>query len=238
MVEFQSASRATAQANATDIVAGIRGWMACLFVGGLLLVALIANYLAPTESSMGVAQRVLYIHVSVAWAALASFVALTFCGMLFLATRNLAWDRWSQAWGETGWLCASLTLVTGSLWAHAAWGTWWTWDPRLITSFVLWGLYSGNLILRQGIADRPLRARMTALLATFGLADVPLTVMATRWFRGIHPVAPTMETSMRIALWTCVAGLTAVLVLSVIRRKALLDLEYRLALHHMQLERM
>lgn len=200
-----------------------------LLVGVLLTGAIVAMYLAPTEQTMGDAQRVMYVHIAVAWLALSGYVAMAACGLAYLLSRSLWWDQWSQAIGEIGWLCSSLTLVTGSLWAHAAWGTWWTWDPRLVTSFVLWAFYSGILILRSGLEDMHQRARLGAVLAIVGVADVPLVVMATRWFRGIHPVSPQMEPSMRLALLASVIGLSAMMTLLLVRRHRQLQLESRIA---------
>jgi heme exporter protein C len=185
--------------------------------------------LAPTEATMGHAQRVLYIHVSVAWLSLAGYIVVAAAGLMYLLRRDLWWDRWAQAVAELGWLCACLTLATGSLWAHSAWGTWWTWDPRLVTSFILWALYGGYLVSRGNLNDPPSRARVAAVLAIVGVLDVPLVVMATRWFRAIHPVAPRMEPTMRLALILTVAGLTAFTALLVVCRGSQLNAEYALA---------
>ena len=207
-------------------------------VGVLLTGAIVAMYLAPTEQTMGDAQRVLYVHVAVAWFALLGFIAMAVCGLGYLLSRNLWWDQWSQAACEVGWLCSTLTLVTGSLWAHAAWGTWWTWDPRLITSFILWAFYCGNLILRSGLEDAHQRARLGAVLAIIGAADVPLVVMATRWFRGVHPVSPEMEPAMRYALLASVIGLTAIMTLLLVRRRIQLQLASRVAQLQMKMDQM
>ena len=205
-------------------------------VGVLLTGAIVAMYLAPTEQTMGDAQRVMYVHIGVAWLALVGFVVMAAFGLGYLLSRNLWWDHWSMAACEVGWLCSTLTLVTGSLWAHAAWGTWWTWDPRLVTSFILWAFYSGNLILRSGLEDAHQRARLGAVLAIIGVADVPLVVMATRWFRGIHPVSPEMEPSMRYVLLASVVGLTAIMTLLLVRRRTQLELESRVAQLQIQAE--
>jgi heme exporter protein C len=181
--------------------------------------------LAPTEETMGHAQRVLYVHVSVAWLALVGFVAVAGAGLLYLLRRDLWWDRWAQAVAEIGWLCSCLTLVTGSLWAHAAWGTWWTWDPRLVTSFILWVLYGGYLVTRGGLEEDHGRARVAGVLAVVGALDVPLVVMATRWFRAIHPVSPTLEPSMRLVLLLTVTGFTAFTCVLVVCRRSQLQLE-------------
>jgi heme exporter protein C len=193
-----------------------------LAVAGLLAAAM----LAPTESTMGDTQRVVYVHVAVAWFGLLAFLVMAVAGLLYLLRRDLVWDTWAGAAAEVGWLCCGLTLLTGSLWAHAAWQTWWTWDPRLTTSFILWMVYSGCLLARGSVADGHHRARIGAVLALLGAADLPLVVMATRWFRGIHPVTPEMEPTMRVALLLSVTGLTAVFALLLVRRQA------QLALHN------
>ncbi len=180
-----------------------------LLVAALILAAILASCLyAPTESTMGHAQRIVYLHVPVAWLGLLGFLVMAACGAIYLACRNLAWDHGFQAAGEAGWICSTLTLVTGSLWAHEAWGTWWEWDPRLTTAFILWAIYSGILMVRSSLEDPHRRARVGAVLAILGTLDIPLVVMATRWFRGLHPVAPEMAPSMRITLLICVVAMT------------------------------
>jgi heme exporter protein C len=167
----------------------------------LLLASLgMAMVFAPTEETMGHVQRILYIHVASAWMGLLGFAVMGASGLAYLFRRNLAWDHWSHAANEVGWLCSSLTLLTGSLWAHSAWGTWWTWDPRLTTMFVLWALYSSCLIVRGSVDEPHHRARIAGTLAILGLLDLPLVIMATRWFRGIHPVSPEMEPGMQVTL--------------------------------------
>jgi heme exporter protein C len=201
-----------------------------VLVAGLLAAAILGIFLlAPCERTMGNAQRILYVHVSVAWVALASFVLTAGTGLAYLVRRDLAWDQWSQAAAELGWLCSGLTLVTGALWAHAAWNTWWTWDPRLATTFVLWAIYSGYLILRASQEDPHRRARAGAILAVVGVLDIPLVLMATRWFRGMHPIAPKMESPMRVTLLLSIVAFSAFFAVLLARRRAQLHLESVLA---------
>jgi heme exporter protein C len=197
-----------------------------MLVGLMLIVNCAVTLVAPTDIGMGDAQRILYVHVSVAWLSLISFVVMAAGGIQYLRQRDLAWDAWSQAAGEIGWLCCSLTLFSGCMWAHEAWGTWWTWDPRLTTVFVLWLFYSGCWIVREGITDMHRRARICAVLATLGVLDVPLVTMATRWFRGIHPVSPRMEPTMRLALLITALSFTAFFAVTLVQRRKQLRLKY------------
>jgi heme exporter protein C len=183
-------------------------------------------FVAPTEATMGDAQRILYLHVSVAWCGLAGCLAMGGCGGMYLARRRLAWDHWSQAAGEIGWLCTTLTLISGSAWAHEAWGTWWTWEPRLTSSLVLWLIFAGIFVVRSAIDDPNTRARVSGALAILGMSDVPLVFMATRWFRGVHPVSPEMDATMRLVLWASVLVFTSLFaLLAVERRRQLARLE-------------
>lgn len=192
----------------------------------LVGLAMAAVAWAPTERTMGDAQRVLYIHVAVAWLGLCGYVFMAGTGVAYLLRRDLAWDRWSQAAGELSWLCCSLTLITGSLWARAAWGTWWTWDPRLLTAFVLWALCCGYLLVRTSIPDLHQRARLSAVLAIIGVLDVPLVIMATRWFRTIHPVSPQMEPEMRMVLLASVCSFTTLFATLLVHRWKQIGLEH------------
>ena len=201
--------------------------MGTLATGALITCLVFASmwmifFVAPTEATMGDVQRIVYIHVAVAWCGLAGCLAMGCCGAMFLVRRRLEWDFWSQASGEIGWICSTLTLITGSAWAHEAWGTWWTWEPRLTLSLVLWIIYAGLFLVRSSIEDPYRRARIVGVLAVVGMSDVPLVLMATRWFRGVHPITPEMEPRMRLVLWASVISFTALFAyLAVLRRRQL-----------------
>jgi heme exporter protein C len=194
--------------------------LACAATTTILAGAILAIFfVAPTEESMGIVQRIVYVHVSVAWFGLIAFVLAAGTGLAYLVSRNLVWDDWAQAVLEIGWLCATLTLITGSLWAREAWNTWWTWDPRLTTSLILWTIYAGVFSVRSGIGERHRRARIGAILSLIGLLDVPLVVMATRWFRGMHPVSPEMEPAMYRVLCLSVVAFTTFFIYLTVKRR-------------------
>lgn len=197
--------------------------VACL----VLVATWMIFFIAPTEATMGEVQRIVYLHVAVAWCGLAGCLAMGFCAAMFLVRRQLKWDYWSQAAGEVGWLCATLTLLTGSAWAHEAWGTWWTWEPRLTSSLVLWIIYAGIFLVRSSVEDPYRRARIGSVLALVGMSDVPLVLMATRWFRGVHPVTPEMDPRMRWVLLAAVISFTALFAYLSAQRKRQLELSER-----------
>jgi heme exporter protein C len=210
----------------TDPKPVLRNWLLLLPMATLLAAALPAvALLAPTESTMGDAQRIIYIHVPVARLSLLGLLVMAGTGLMYLARRNLAWDQWSQAAAEVGWLCSGLTLLTGSLWAHEAWGIWWTWDPRLTAAFILWMIYSGYLLLRRNVDDPHRRARLSAVFAVVGAVDIPLVIVAAHWFRGIHPAQVAMEPAMRAVLIGGAVGFTLLFFLLLACRRWQLQLE-------------
>lgn len=158
------------------------------FVGILVLVDLyLALIWSPPEKTMGNLVRILYFHVSSAWIAFLA-IGVTFVFVIaYLFTRNLRFDRIAVSSAELGLFYTSITLVTGSLWARPIWNTWWTWDPRLTTTLILWFLYLGYLLLRGTIEGLDRRARISGIYAIIASLDVPIIHMSVTWWNSIHP---------------------------------------------------
>jgi heme exporter protein C len=89
----------------------------------------------------------------------------------------------------------------------------------LTTAFILWCLYAGYLIARNSMEQPDRRARLSAVFAIVGALDVPLVIAATRLFRGMHPVSPTMEPSMRLVMWLNVVAYSVLFAWLVVQRR-------------------
>jgi heme exporter protein C len=100
----------------------------------------------------------------------------------------MKWDLVEEAAVEISLIFFFITIVLGSIWARPAWGTWWTWEPRLTTAAILELVYVAYLMLRQGIEDPERRARFGAIYTLLGGLSVPITFLSIRYFRTIHPV--------------------------------------------------
>jgi heme exporter protein C len=141
----------------------------------------------PTEAEQGIVQRIFYFHVPCAWVAFAAFGLVAVAGVFYLWLGGQIWDDLGYAAAETGMLFCTLVLITGSLWAKPIWGAWWTWDSRLTTTFVLWLLYGGYLMLRAMIDDSPQVARFAAVVGIVAALDVPVIIVSVKLWRTIHP---------------------------------------------------
>jgi heme exporter protein C len=154
----------------------------------LMLVSLFMVFLwVPTEAEQGIVQRIFYFHVPCAWVAFASFGLVAIAGIFYLWLGGQIWDDLGYAAAETGMRFCTLVLISGSLWAKPIWGTWWTWDSRLTTTFILWLLYGGYLMMRSSMADSPMVARYAAVIGIVAALDVPVVIVSVRLWRTIHP---------------------------------------------------
>jgi heme exporter protein C len=187
-------------------------WVLGAVTSVLMLVALLGALLwAPREATMGDVQRIFYFHAPGAWIALGPGFTVVFAlSIAYLASGRIKYDRVAAASAEIGVVFTTITLVTGPLWAKAAWGVYWTWEPRLTTTLVLWFIYVGYLLLRSVAGQGHRRARLAAVYGIVGWVDVPIVFFSIWWWRTVHP---RVLTSHGLALD---ARMTAVLVTSLV----------------------
>lgn len=160
-----------------------------------LVVPLVAASLAlaflyvPMERTMGEVQRIFYFHVPFALSSFFCFAVVLVASLGYLATRRDRWDVVGNAAAEVGFLACTVVLLTGPVWARAAWNVWWTWDARLTTTLVLWLIYAGYLLLRAFGTDEARTRRFASVLGVVGALDVPIVYLSVKWFRTQHPSA-------------------------------------------------
>lgn len=169
-----------------------------------LNIFLIFHY-APLEKSMGIVQKVFYFHTASAWVGLLAFVVVFAASILYLWRREESMNHLALASAEIGTIFISGTLLTGPLWAYPIWNTWWTWDPRLTTTLVLWFMYVAYIALQGGGAAEA-RKRLAAVYGIISFINVPLVFFSARWWRSIHPIIVSSEgiglaPKMRVAMF-------------------------------------
>jgi heme exporter protein C len=201
--------------------------MAKQVISAVLVVLLMAAaayaalFVAPTERSMGLIQRIFYLHVPSAWTAFTAFFICFIANLQYVFRRQPRWDWLGVSSAEVGLAFTTVVLVTGPIWAHPVWGIWWTWDARLTSTFVLWLLYVSYLLLRTLIEEPDRRALLSALFGIFAFIDVPLVYGSIRWWRTQHPqpvilgapgsgLHPTMR-AVLLFCWIAMLGLMALL---------------------------
>ncbi len=141
----------------------------------------------PTEKEMGIVQRIFYLMVPVAWLSLLSFLIVFIGSILYLRKRESKWDILAHSSAEVGVVFTTLALITGAIWAKPIWGVWWTWEPRLTATLVLWLIYLSYLMVRSFAAEESQGARFAAVVGIVGFVDIPIIALATTLWRGMHP---------------------------------------------------
>jgi len=122
--------------------------------------------------------------------------------------RDAKWDRLAHASAEVGVVFVSLALLTGVIWARPIWNTWWTWEPRLTTTLILWLIYVAYLMTRAYAPNRAKAAIYSAVVGIVGFVDVPIVYFSVNWWRSIHPspvvgplaAADALDSTM-LAVW-------------------------------------
>jgi heme exporter protein C len=161
---------------------------------------LIAN--APYEATMGLVQKIFYIHLPSAWIFLIGAIVCGVASARYLFRGNPRHDRLAFAAAELIVLFGLITLITGPLWARRSWGTWWVWDARITSSLVGWMIAWAYLLLRK--YGGPGSDKLAAGVALFGMANVPFIYISVNYWRTIHPattVVPTLPSSFGVPLW-------------------------------------
>lgn len=154
----------------------------------LMILSIIAVfYYAPIERTMGIVQKIFYFHVASAWTGFLAFGVVFVCSILFLWKKRTHFDLWAISSAEIGVIFTTLVLITGPLWAKPVWNTYWTWDPRLTTTLILWLIYLGYLLLRKMITSPEKAARIGAVYGIIGFIDVPIVYLSIRLWRTLHP---------------------------------------------------
>src|SRR5687767_37086 len=115
----------------------IRPALALAAIVGALVATGMALVWAPPDAVQGEVQRIMYVHVPAAWLAYLAFVVVFLASVAYLWSHSALADAIAVASAEIGVLFTGLALVLGSIWAKPTWGVWWTWEPRLITTAVM-----------------------------------------------------------------------------------------------------
>ena len=187
-------------------------------VVGLMALALVmVFFVAPEDADQGISQKIFYFHVPIALTAYACFGTGAWKALRLLWTGDERYDLESYTAVHQGTIFGALTLLTGSIWARASWGVWWTWSSnQLVLFLVLFLFYCAYFMLRFSLEPGNRRSRVSAVYALFGVALIPVSFLAIRLANDfIHPIVFTrhgaqMTHSMFAAFcasWAALLGL-------------------------------
>jgi heme exporter protein C len=164
--------------------------LAAACTGLLGLAVVLAFFYAPADVDQWLSQRIFYFHVPLALTSYACFGWGAWKALKYLRGRDERADLESYVAIHQGVIFGALTLVTGSIWAKASWGVWWSWsENQLVLFLVLFLFYCAYFMLRFSVEPGSARANMSAVYALFGVVLIPVSFLAIRLSQKfIHPV--------------------------------------------------
>lgn len=176
----------------------VTGPLAVLMLGGAQLFGFLTS---PPDRDMGHLQKIMYVHVPAAWMAMIAFTFVFVASILYLWKRQEKHDLLAASAAEIGVMFTGLALALGSIWGKPTWGVWWTWDPRLTSTAILFLIYAGYLALRSFTDDAERRARWSAAVGILAFLNVPIVYMSVRWWRTLHQLPSSPKTVDPMYAW-------------------------------------
>lgn len=172
----------------------------------LVTLAFVGYWVPPAERVLGESYLIFFFHFPSALNCMEFFIIGGVCSFIYLLKKNSSMDLWAASAIEVGMLACTITLVTGGIWARAAWGEWDTWvinDPRLMSVYFMWLTYAAYLALRSSMDQGKRRELYCAVFGILASINVPVVYWAIRIFgKENHPMSLTLDTpSMKWTQW-------------------------------------
>ncbi len=164
------------------------GLTALLFAVGLYLC-----FTTEGDYQQGETVRIMYVHVPAAWLSMMCYTVMALSALGTLVWRHPLADVSARAAAPIGACFTFLALVTGSLWGKPMWGTWWVWDARLTSVFVLFLMYLGLIALNRAMDDPGKAAKVSAILILVGFVNIPIIKFSVEWWNTLHQPASVMR---------------------------------------------
>lgn len=142
---------------------------------------------APVELTMGIAQKIFYLHVPSAISMYAGFVLCSGASFFYLLRPRREWDLVALTGVELGLVMGLYVFISGPLWAYKAWGKPWTWDPTLTSALILFMMYGGYWLLRMFSGPSARVRQIAAVVAVLAAVGIPFVHYAVQIWGGIHP---------------------------------------------------
>jgi len=167
---------------------------------GIAVLLAYAFGISPPDSSaadggLGESIRIMYVHVPTVSIAYLALIGNAIFSVFVLWKHSEFADVAAATCAELGVLLLGITLVTGSLWGHITWGTYWEWDARLTTTALLFLMYVGYLALRSATADPRARATRSAIVGIAAAFLIPIVHKSVDWWASLHQQKTLMGTT-------------------------------------------
>ncbi|MCJ7459866.1 MAG: cytochrome c biogenesis protein [candidate division Zixibacteria bacterium] len=170
---------------------------------GLLIgtVVVLVFLMPPPQKELGDISRIFFFHVPVAWVTVLAFLVAMVNSILYLSRKDPVYDLQAAISSQLGFLFAILATVSGAIFAKNAWGSYWNWDPRETSVFILLLIYGAYLALRSAIEAEDRKANLSAVYSILAFITVPFLVFVVpRVFQSLHPTDSIVNSQIKIQM--------------------------------------
>ncbi len=205
----------------------LASWLAPVLgisAGVALALGIWQSFASPPDAEHGETVRIMYVHVPAAWSAMAAYTGIAVASLISFVWRHPLADIGARSLALPGAAMTALSLVTGSLWGKADWGTYWQWDGRMTSVLILLFIYIGYMAIWQVVDDRKRAARLAAITAMIGWINIPIIKFSVDWWNSLHqdatvssPGAPGLPPEFLAPLMTMALAYTLLLAWFVMR---------------------
>ena len=182
-------------------------------------------FISPDDYQQGSTVKIMYIHVPAAWLSLMTFFIMTIYSIIALAFKTPFGFIVNTAVAPIGAVFTLICLITGSLWGKPMWGTWWVWDARLTSVFILFLIYLIIIFCRHSFSNLEVGEKITAVLIIVGSINLPIIKFSVDWWNTLHQPAsiskfssPSIDPSMLWPLIIMTISITLIALLIAILR--------------------
>lgn len=165
---------------------------------------------APMDAHQGDAYRIIYLHVPFASMTTIIYTLMGLFGISYLLSKASNAGVALLQSAKVGAGVNFVALVSGSIWAIPTWGTWWVWDPRLISVLIMLFLYLGVIALYTSLKPKEVAIKAASILAIAGVLNIPIVKYSVVFWNSIHQTATmsvektAMPPSMFLPLILCI----------------------------------
>lgn len=152
--------------------------------------ALYCVFLSPGDQLHGNFVRIMYVHVPSAWLAVGLYCIIGLLNLLYLSFSLPKLGVFAYALAPIGMTFSAICLITGGLWGKPIWGTFWVWDARLTSMFILFLLYLGYYILWD---YKEFKMRLAGIVNLLGLANIPIIKFSVYFWATLHQKSSFMR---------------------------------------------
>ena len=175
-------------------------WKILLFVG--MTAMIVASFVTPApQQQIGESSRIFYYHIPQAWICVLAFAMSMIYSIRYLRSRRIEFDDRAVETARLGFVFCLLATVTGSIFARIAWGSFWNWDPRETSVFVLLLIYGAYFALRGAVQEPDRRAALSGVYSIFAFVTVPFLIFVLpRIVPSLHPEDSVVDANMKFTM--------------------------------------